>query len=138
MKKFLLIFIIQISGVFCFAQNSQSTSSKIDTSSFVFDKDNDFVGGQTAWRKFVVQNLNATVGLENGAPDGTYIVSIGFLINENGIASDYIPETKKGYGMEAECMQLLLKVEKWQPATKDGKPVKSYRHQKITFFIGKP
>ena len=43
--------------------------------------------------------------------------------------------TNHGYGMEEEAMRVIKKGPKWTPAVQNGRSVKAYRKQPITFQV---
>lgn len=94
-----------------------------------------YPGGEKAWRQFLEQNLNAAVPLKKKAPAGTYTVVIQFIVDKEGDVSDIVPLTTHGYGMEAEVVRLLKIAPKWKPAMQNGRPVKAYRKQPVTFLV---
>lgn len=94
-----------------------------------------FPGGDKVWRNFLEQKLNATVPLNYGAPPGKYTVIVQFVVDKEGKISDLKALTNHGYGMEAEVIRLLKKAPKWNPAIQEGRPVKAYRKQPVTFWI---
>src|SRR5688500_17046307 len=87
------------------------------------------------WPKFLQRNLNGEVAVNNGAPAGTYQVVIQFIVDREGNISDVKPLTKHGYGMEEEAMRAIKKAPKWTPAVQNGRQVKAYRKQPITFIV---
>lgn len=52
-------------------------------------------------------NLNMRVPVNNGVPNGTYTVVIGFVINTDGSLSDFSRLTNVGYGMEEETIRVI-------------------------------
>jgi Gram-negative bacterial TonB protein C-terminal/GldM third domain len=94
-----------------------------------------FSGGDLEWRRFLERNLRGDVAAENGAPSGIYTVVMQFVVDKDGNISDIKPLTQFGYGMEEEVVRILKKSPKWSPAMQNGKPVKAYRKQPITFMI---
>ncbi|MBC7873898.1 MAG: energy transducer TonB, partial [Ferruginibacter sp.] len=40
-----------------------------------------------------------------------------------------------GYGMEEEAIKVIKKGPKWEPAVQNGRQVKAYRKQPITFQV---
>jgi len=94
-----------------------------------------FPGGQVEWRKFLERNLRGDVAIEHGAPAGIYTTVMQFIVDKDGNISDIKSLTDLGYGMEEEVMRILKKSPKWSPAIQDGKPVKAYRKQPVTFVI---
>jgi len=87
------------------------------------------------WIRFLEKNLNGNVPVDNGAPAGKYTVLIQFVIDQEGKVSEIQPLTNLGYGMEQEAIRVLKKADKWNPAVQNGRHVKTYRRQPITFQI---
>ena len=87
------------------------------------------------WEKFLIKNLNPNVAGDNSAPVGMYRVVVQFVVDREGNVSDIKALTNYGYGMEQEAIRVLKKAEKWIPANQNGKPVKAYRVQPITFEV---
>src|SRR6266404_6240401 len=94
-----------------------------------------FPGGESAWRKFLERNLRADVATENGAPAGSYTVWVQFVVDKEGNVSDVKALTTHGYGMEDEAVRVIKKGPQWKPAIQNGRNVKAYRKQPITFQI---
>lgn len=104
----------------------------------IFDKvdiEATFPGGDLAWRRFLEQNVNGTVGTDNGAPVGIYTVYVQFLVDKEGHITDVKALTNIGYGMEEEVIRVIKKGPNWVPASQSGKTVKAYRKQPLTFQI---
>lgn len=91
-----------------------------------------FIGN---WEKFLLRNLNGNTPIDNGAAPGRYTVMIQFVVDIDGSVSDIRPLTNIGYGMEQEAIRVLRKATKWEPAIQNGKEVKAYRRQPITFAV---
>jgi protein TonB len=111
---------------------------KDDDENKIFEKveiEASFKGGESAWRKYLERNLNANTPVDNGAPEGTYTVIIQFVVDRDGTISDVKPLTKRGYGMEEEAMRVIKKGPPWEPAIQNGRKVKAYRKQPITFIV---
>jgi len=104
----------------------------------IFDKveiDASFPGGDGAWRRFLERNLNAQTPADEGAPEGTYTVMVQFIVDKEGNISDVRALTNHGYGMEAEAVKVIKRGPKWTPAVQNGRHVKAYRRQPITFVV---
>jgi protein TonB len=99
------------------------------------DEEAYFPGKEEGWINFLVQNLNPSTPVDNGAPAGTYTVYIQFVVDLDGKLSAIKSLTKHGYGMEAEVMRILRKSPPWIPAVQAGKPVRAYRKQPVTFQV---
>lgn len=94
-----------------------------------------FPGGDGAWRKYLEQNLNAAVPLQYNAPAGTYTVIVQFVVDKDGKITDIKALTSHGFGMESEVIRFLKKAPRWNPAIQDGRKVKAYRKQPVTFQV---
>jgi periplasmic protein TonB len=94
-----------------------------------------FDGGQDAWRKFLLRNLNSDIPNANGAPAASYTVIISFIVDRSGIISDVKAENDPGFGTKAEAIRVIQKGPNWKPAIQNGIAV-NYRHkQSITFRV---
>lgn len=87
------------------------------------------------WSKYLQRNLNADVAINAGAPTGQYTVVVQFIVDKEGNVSDVKALTGHGYGMEGEAMRAIKKAPKWTPAVQNGRQVKAYRKQPITFVV---
>ena len=94
-----------------------------------------FPGGDAAWRKFLERNLRGDVASEAGAPAGSYTVWVQFVVDKEGNVSDVKALTSHGFGMEDEAVRVIKKGPQWKPAIQNGRNVKAYRKQPITFQI---
>ena len=87
------------------------------------------------WIRFLERNLNGDVSVDNGAPAGSYTVIIQFVVDIDGSISDIKALTNHGYGLEQEAIRVIKKATKWEPAIQNGRHVKAYRKQPITFRV---
>jgi periplasmic protein TonB len=111
---------------------------KEDDPNKIFEKveiEASFKGGEAAWRRFLEKNLNPSTPVDNNAPEGTYTVWVQFVVDREGAISDVVAQTKHGYGMEEEAVKVIKKGPKWEPAVQNGRKVKAYRKQPITFVV---
>jgi periplasmic protein TonB len=124
-----------------FVSNAQVDSTKNtedNPDEKTFDKveiEASFPGGDAAWRKYLENTLNANTPVEYGAPAGNYTVLIQFVVSKDGSISEVKALTHHGYGMEQEVIRVIRMGPKWIPAIQDGKQVKAYRRQPVTFWI---
>jgi hypothetical protein len=124
---------------------SDSIPAKTDTTIIdangvvkIFEKveiEAEFPGGLTAWREFVVNNLNPSVPADRGAPVGQYNVIVQFIVDKAGGITSVRAITNYGYGMEAEVIRMIKRSPKWIPAQQEGHFVNAYRQQPITFVV---
>lgn len=111
---------------------------KEDDENKIFEKveiEASFKGGESAWRKYLERNLNANTPVDNGAAEGTYTVWIQFVVDRDGTISDVKGLTTRGFGMEEEAVRVIRKGPAWEPAIQNGRKVKAYRKQPITFVV---
>ena len=111
---------------------------KDSANDYVFEKveiEASFPGGESAWREFLGQTLDASVPIKRKAPKGAYTVWIQFIVDKEGKLSSFKALTDQGYGMEKEVIRTLKKSPPWTPAYMNGKTVKAYRKQPITFVV---
>jgi protein TonB len=111
---------------------------KVEDENKIFDKveiEASFPGGDAKWRQYLERNCNGQVATDNGAPEGTYTTVVQFVVDKEGNISDVRALTNHGYGMEEEAMRAIKKGPKWNPAIQNGRQVKAYRKQPITFAV---
>ncbi len=94
-----------------------------------------FPGGKEAWQKYLERNLGFDVPVKNGAPPGQYGVTVRFIVDEQGGISNVEAENDPGYGTAAEAVNLIKKGPGWMPAKQNGKNVKYWMKQNITFVV---
>lgn len=95
----------------------------------------EFLGGQTAWQKYLERNLNRDIPVQNGAPIGKYVVTLSFIIDKNGMISEVKCENDPGYGTKEEAIRVINKSPNWRPAVQNGRNV-NYKHiQNIIFIV---
>lgn len=87
------------------------------------------------WRGFLERNLNGMTPVNNGAGPGTYTTIVQFIVDKDGTVSSLKALSKVGYGMEEEAMRVIKASGKWKPAVQNGREVKAYRKQPITFQV---
>ncbi len=94
-----------------------------------------FPGGEREWRKYLERNLDANTPVDNGAAEGSYTVTVQFIVDKEGNISDVKSLSSHGFGMEAEAVKVIKKGPKWIPAVQNGRQVKAYRKQPVTFVV---
>ena len=70
-----------------------------------------------------------------GAPYGKYVVTLSFLVDKTGVISDVRAENDPGYGTKEEAIRVIKKGPKWRPGVQNGRQVKSWRTQNISWQV---
>ena len=136
-----LFFLLVLISTKLLAQTSDPPPVPVDslvTGGGVFEKvdvEATFSGGERAWRKYLEQNLNPNVPVENSAPVGIYTVIVQFIVDRTGAVSDIKTLTNFGYGMEQEVIRIMKQSPMWTPASQNNRTVKAYRKQPVTFVL---
>jgi protein TonB len=98
----------------------------------IVEIDASFPGGLPAWARFMNKNLRYPEEAMNQGLGGTVVVQ--FVVDLDGNVSDVKavsgPETG---GMREEAERVIRKSGKWVPAVQNGRHVKAYRRQPVTF-----
>jgi antitoxin component YwqK of YwqJK toxin-antitoxin module len=115
--------------------NKTMGREKIDTVYTRDEIESFFVGGSSAFRNFLTNNLKFSIAAENGAPPGRYTVVVKFIVDIDGSVSDVEAETNAGYGTEQEVIRVIKLSRKWEPGIQYGRKVKSVKRQPITFYV---
>ncbi|MBZ4191238.1 energy transducer TonB [Niabella sp. 3A5MI-3] len=87
------------------------------------------------WARFLQTNLRGDIPVENGAGPGNYQVIAQFVVDVDGTVSNVKILKDPGYGMGSETVRVIAASGRWTPAMQNGKPVKAYRKQPITFQV---
>jgi len=92
-----------------------------------------FIGGDSSWVQTIEKSINQSLSYKNRAKRGKYIVSVAFVVAEDGILSDIrLVSEPVGFGMDAVVLRVLKKSPKWLPAAYPGSPVRPYRTSSTT------
>jgi protein TonB len=87
------------------------------------------------WIRFLTTHLRGEIPVDNGAAPGNYQVIVQFVVDVAGNVSDIQVVKNPGFGMDAEAVRVIKKSGKWKPAIQNGRVVKAYRKQPITFQV---
>ncbi|MCW3075143.1 MAG: energy transducer TonB [Flaviaesturariibacter sp.] len=135
MKKILTLLGLLV-GSMGFAQdNVVAAPSAFDTTFSRVEVEASFPGGLSAWSAFLSQNLRSNVPIRKKAPAGTYNVIVQFIVDKTGLVTDIKSLTNHGYGMEEEVVRVIRRSPRWSPARQNGRMVKAYRQQPLTFVV---
>jgi protein TonB len=97
--------------------------------------DASFPGGPAAWLRFMNKNLRYPDDAMSNGIVGTVMVQ--FIVDKEGNVSDVqaISGPEQG-GLREEAIRVIKKSGKWTPALQNGRYVKAYRRQPVTFQVG--
>ena len=93
-----------------------------------------YPGGMPAWQRYLNKNLRFPEEAVNNEIQGTVVVQ--FIVDKEGNVSDVqaIGGPDNG-GLRDEAVRVIKKSGKWTPAIQNGRQVRSYKKQPITFRI---
>ena len=110
---------------------------KVEEEDKVFQKveiEASYPGGDKAWSKYIQREINRYIDeLQDDGKAGTCIVQ--FIVDKEGNISDVEALTMKGTKLAEICVNAIRKGPKWVPAEQNGRKVKAYRRQPVTFQI---
>lgn len=110
---------------------------KQDDEDGIFEKvevESSYPGGIAAWIRYVQKNLRYPDQAVNDGVQGTVMVK--FVVDKEGNVSDVeaVAGPEQG-GLREEAVRVIRKSGKWTPALQNGRYVKSYKQQPVTFKL---
>jgi hypothetical protein len=118
-----------------FANAQEIVTADTFSNSIQLEKIASFPGGLPGWRDYLINNLNAYVPVQNGAPVGKYTVLVRFKVCTDGSLCDIEAVNNPGFGLSEEAIRVIKKSGNWVPAEQLGKKVKSIYNQPVTFIV---
>jgi N-acetylmuramoyl-L-alanine amidase len=111
-------------------------TSPDDKTFYKVEEEAKFPGGEGEWSKYISSKLYKEVdALTKANKSGTCVVQ--FIVDTEGNISDVKAVTMQGTKLSEIAIDAVKKGPKWVPATQNGKKVKAYRKQPVTFHISK-
>lgn len=93
-----------------------------------------FPGGESAWSKYISREIGRYIDeLQEAGKAGTCVVQ--FIVDKEGNISEVEALTMKGTKLAEICVNAIKKGPKWVAAEQNGRKVKAYRKQPVTFQI---
>ena len=146
MKKALILFCFIISKNLLNAQSKppmtvqvvKDSASLKDTSSLVFEKiEVEASVDREQWRSHLYNSLMPIIkkASRKGMKVGSYIVNVRFLVERDGSISQATALNDPGFGLAKASENVILTGPKWRPGEQNGRKVRSYHTQPITFVI---
>ena len=89
------------------------------------------------WRRFMERNLMSVVEsmATKGAPAGTYVTEVAFIVEKDGSLTDIKVIKHPGYDLDKKVLEIMKNSPKWKPAIQNGRTVRAYHKQPITVQI---
>lgn len=89
------------------------------------------------WRRHLERNLVRYIedAAQSGMEPGHYTVNVRFLVERDGSISQAKALNDPGYGLGKGAEQVVKKGPNWNPGEQNGRKVRSYHTQPITFVI---
>lgn len=89
------------------------------------------------WRRHLENNLQRYIedAASQGMAPGQYTVQVRFLVEKDGSIADVRALSDPGYGLKAGAEEVVRKGPRWSPGEQNGRKVRSYHTQPITFVV---
>jgi len=89
------------------------------------------------WRRHLESQLQRYIedAASSGMNPGTYTVNVRFLVERDGSITDVRSLNDPGYGLGQGAVETVKRGPKWNPGEQNGRKVRSYHTQPITFVI---
>ncbi len=94
--------------------------------------ESDYPGGQGAWIRYLNKTLVYPQDAQDNEIQGTVVVQ--FIVDKEGNVSD-VEAISGPNELRGEAARVIKKSGKWTPAVQNGRQVKSYKKQPITFRL---
>ena len=98
------------------------------------EKESIYPEGEEAWKRYLNKTFRYPQDAVNDEIQGTVVVQ--FIVDKEGMVSDVVAISgpEKG-GLREEAVRVVKKSGRWIPAIQNGRQVKSYKKQPITFRL---
>jgi protein TonB len=89
------------------------------------------------WRRHLESYLQRYIedAASSGMNPGTYTVNVRFLVEKDGSITDVRALNDPGYGLGQGAAETVKRGPKWTPGEQNGRKVRSYHTQPITFVV---
>jgi periplasmic protein TonB len=94
--------------------------------------ESDYPGGQSAWIRYLNKNFVYPQDAQDNEIQGT--VTVQFIVDKEGNVSD-VEAVSGPKELQAEAIRVVKKSGRWTPAVQNGRQVKSYKKQPVTFKL---
>lgn len=135
--RVLFSFLLLLSAHFLSAQSNEATGvEKMDTSVFEKAEIEPAVDMQQ-WIDHLTKKLQSPIekAARKGMKAGKYMVNVRFLVERDGSINYVEALNDPGYGLAKAAVKVVRTGPKWTAGEVDGKKVRSYHTQPISFII---
>jgi protein TonB len=94
--------------------------------------ESEFPGGASAWQRYLNKNLRYPQEAQDNEIQGTVVIQ--FVVDKEGVVSD-VQAISGPAELRDEAIRVIKRSGKWTPAIQNGRQVKSYKKQPITFRL---
>lgn len=115
-----------------------STPNEDSNQGFIpIEKEAAFPGGDAAWHEYVLRTINQHMDeLQDDGKSGT--CEVQFIVDKDGVVSDVKALSMEGTKLAEIAVNAIRRGPHWVPAQQNGRMVKAFRRQKITFQLPEP
>ncbi len=99
----------------------------------VVEETPEYPGGQKAYNKFLLENLNYPKQAREEGIEGRVFIS--YVVNEDGSLSDYQLVRGIGGGCDEEALRVFMEMPDWTPGEQRGRKVKVRMQSAVTFKL---
>jgi len=114
-------------------KKNDSTDKKKEKKSVRDEKESVFPGGVQAWTTYLSSNMVYPQRAQNLVKQGTVVIQ--FIVDKKGYVISPAISQSIEFSIDQEALRLIKQSPVWTPAMQDGKIVKSYKKQPITFRL---
>jgi protein TonB len=97
------------------------------------EKESEYPGGANQWLRYLMKNLQYPERAQKKEIQGQ--VQIFFKVDQDGNVRDPYIRKSVEYSLDQESLRIINQSGKWDPATKEGRPVNSYKAQPMNFKL---
>ena len=89
------------------------------------------------WTSHLERNLGPVINkaAKKGMPVGMHTINTRFLVEKDGRVTYAVVLNDPGYGVGEGILKIFRTAPRWTPGSLNGKPVRSYHTQPVTFII---
>lgn len=134
--RILFSLILLISFQSAFSQSTDTVATRTEEDIFVKVDEEASVDAKQ-WKQHLEANLQPLIekAAKKKMKAGTYTVLVRFLVEKDGSISQVKVLNDPGYGLGKGAEKVVSNGPKWKPGKQNGKIVRSYHTQPISFVI---